>query len=131
MKLIGYPWDVVRELALPAHDYAIFGSAPLLAYDLIEKVGDIDLLARGEVWERVQQFGFIETTPKGDKVVRLDEGLEVFNAWLGLNTDDIINHAKIIDGLPVANLKDVLEFKKQLNRPKDKTHIALIESFLH
>ncbi len=39
------------------------------------------------------------------------------------DTDDLIDRAEIIQGLPFAQLTDVLAYKQKLNRPKDRPDI--------
>ena len=41
----------LRALKLPAGDYAIFGSGPLVVHGLIEGVRDLDVVARGSLGE--------------------------------------------------------------------------------
>jgi hypothetical protein len=119
----------VLSLELPANDYVLFGSLPLLAHDLIENVNDIDILARGSAWEYAQTFAKAELAPMGEWRVKL-EFIEIYNAWLGMDVDAIIDRAIFINGLPYADLRDVLEFKQKLNRPKDADHIRCIKEHL-
>jgi hypothetical protein len=119
----------VLSLELPANDYVLFGSLPLLAHDLIENVNDIDILARGSAWEYAQTFAKAELAPMGEWRVKL-EFIEIYNAWLGMDVDAIIDRAIFINGLPYADLQDVLEFKQKLNRPKDADHIRCIKEHL-
>lgn len=116
----------MRALGLPAEDYAVFGSAPLLAHGLISEVGDIDLLATGAAWRRAQTLGAPVTARRGDRVVRLGPDLEIFYGWLGLDAEAIIRRAELMDGLPVAHLSDVAAYKRLLDRPKDRLHLHLI-----
>lgn len=117
-------------MELPPQDYAIFGSGPLLAHGLVEHVGDIDILARGAAWLRATTLGSAEVAPDGDKIIRLEDGVDVFDGWLDLDKDAVIDRAVLIDGLPYADLRDVLAFKRKLNRPKDKEHVRRLEGYL-
>jgi hypothetical protein len=121
--------DKVAVLKLPATDYVLFGSLPLLAHGLIESVNDIDILARGTAWQHAQTFANAELAPIGEWRVRLED-IEIYNAWLGMNVDAIIDRAVFIKGLPYADLQDVLEFKQKLNRPKDAEHILRVQAYL-
>ncbi len=42
------------------------------------------------------------------------------------NTDDLIDRAEIIQGLPFAPLPEVLAYKQALGRPKDGPDIAAL-----
>jgi hypothetical protein len=119
----------VSALKLPANDYVLFGSLPLLAYGLLDTVNDIDILARGKAWEQAQTFAKAELAPLGEWRVSFGD-IEIYNAWLGMNVDAIIDKAVVINGLPYAGLRDVLAFKQKLNRPKDANHIRRIQSYL-
>jgi hypothetical protein len=121
----------LRELDLPEGDYALFGSAPLVACGLLREVHDLDVVARGAAWDRARELGAVRTAPQGDPVVWLEGGaLEIFGGWLGWDIDALIDDAKIIDGLPFARLEDVLAFKRSYGRPKDIAHVRLIEDYL-
>lgn len=130
MRLEGPPWEAVRALGLPVGDpiidYVVFGSAPLLAHGLLERVSDLDLLARGAAWDRARSLGEPQRAPQGDLLVRLPNGIEVFNGWLGLELDAIFARAALIDGLPIAHLDDVAHYKRLLGRPKDVAHLRLM-----
>ena len=119
----------MSALALPAQDYVVFGSGPLLAHGLVTHVGDIDILARGAAWTRVTTLGLVEKAPDGDHVVGLANGVDIFDGWLGMDADAIIDRAVRLDGLPYADLRDVLVFKQKLGRPKDEEHIRRLEGY--
>jgi hypothetical protein len=119
----------VSALELPLHDYVLFGSLPLLAHGLTERVNDIDILARGFAWKHARTLSKAELAPMGEWRVSLED-IEIYNAWLGMDTDAIIDRAVFIDNLPYADLQDVLAFKQKLNRPKDAEHIRLIRNHL-
>jgi hypothetical protein len=119
----------VLRLELPPHDYVLFGSSPLLAHGLIENVNDVDILARGSAWHHAQTVAKAELAPMGEWRVSLED-IEIYNAWLGMDVDAIIDRANVINGLPFADLSDVLAFKQKLNRPKDAEHIRLIQKYL-
>ncbi len=102
----------------------------MLAHGLIQKVGDIDLLAVGAAWEKVTTLAPAKPAPHGDFVVALRPDLEVFSSWMGQDAEAILRRAERVDGLPLAHLQDVVAYKRLLGRPKDHAHIALIEAYL-
>lgn len=127
--LNGHLWAAVRALELPPDDYAVFGSAPMLAWGLVAEVGDIDLVATRSAWQRACRIETPETAPGGDQVVHVGSGIDIFNGWLSLDIDAVIRRAEMIDGLPVARLSDVAAYKRLLDRPKDRIHLELLEAF--
>ena len=121
----------LRALGSPAGDYAVFGSGPLAVRGLIQELRDLDVVARGAAWKKVEVLAPVRVAPEGDPVVRLESGaIEVFGGWLGWDVDAIIDGAETIDGLPFARLEDVLAFKRSYGRPKDLERMRLIERHL-
>jgi hypothetical protein len=121
--LRGYGFDL-------AH-YVIFGSGPLLAHGLRTDLGDLDIVARGPVWDRVTALGAVRPAPSGHgSVVFLAGGaLEIADRWLpGWDTDDLIGEAQIIDALPFAPLSAVRTSKRCTGRAKDLRDLDLIEA---
>lgn len=121
--------DDLRALALPRHDWVLFGSGPLLVRGWISEAGDLDVVARGEAWDPALELG---------KPVLLEEwGVEVINLgkitigtrWAigAVDTDELIESAEVIEGIPCARISDVLTYKRIANRAKDQRHIKLIE----
>ncbi len=122
-RLIRRLVKLIVELDLDQRDFVIFGSGPLLAHGLRQHLNDLDIVARGTTWDRVEQYGIptiglINNAP----MVQFWGGLIEFSqGWISKdwNADDLIDHAEIIQGLPFAQLADVLAYKQSLDRPKD------------
>ena len=115
----------VKALGLPAGDYALHGSAPMLAHGLLSEIHDIDIVARGTAWERATTLGEIgRAASGGDRLVRLPGEIELFDGWLGEDRDALIDGAIWHHGLPLVRLggEEVLRFKRRLNRAKDHRH---------
>ena len=121
--------ELVRALELPTEGWAVFGSGPMLAHGLVPDVGDLDLVATGGAWARALELGPAETGPGGDRVVRLGR-VELFDGWMGLELGALLERAGVLHGLPWASLRDVLEFKERLGRPKDAEHLRLLRAHL-
>ncbi len=121
------------SLDLPTEDYAVFGSGPLFVQGLREEIHDIDAIARGEAWKKIQLLGLAESPQNGaGKVVRLfKDNIEFFNQWgPGIwNIDELIDTAKVVEGVRFVTLDNVLKWKKILHRPKDLVDIAKIEEY--
>ena len=123
--------EKLRALRLPASEYAIFGSGPLVAHGLLGEVRDIDLVARGAAWRRAAELGLTQLGTEGDPVVRLEDGrIEVFGGWMGWDIGALIDGAQRIDGLPFARLEDVLAWKRAYGSPKNLEHARVIERHL-
>jgi len=133
-RLIRRLVKLVAELDLDCRDFVIFGSGPLLAHGLRRHIQDLDVVARGAVWCRVSQYGFPTAgSINGAPMAVFWGGLIQFSpGWISedWDTDDLIGRAEIIEGLPFAQLTDVLEYKQMLGRPKDRPDIQALVQLL-
>jgi hypothetical protein len=121
----------LRGMGLNTADFVIFGSAPLLAHGLRNRVSDLDVVARREVWDYVSQNGCEgRGTRSGDPIWLFHCGKIQFSRnWIRFpehcwDVDDLIDNADIIDGLRFAKVDDVLTYKTLLDRPKDQVDLA-------
>jgi hypothetical protein len=72
----------VRVLDLPADQFAVFGSGPLLAHGLRAEVSDVDLLAAPALWSLLSWSGPVLLTDSGiGEKVTLPGNVEVYSAW--------------------------------------------------
>lgn len=122
-RLIRSLVTLVTELDLDRRDFVIFGSGPLLAHGLRQRIRDLDVVARGPVWRRVRQDGIPAVGEINGAPLALFCGgqIQFSQGWISedWNADDLIDRAEIIQGLPFARLTDVLAYKQKLRRPKD------------
>lgn len=128
---MGLSWsdviDAVRSLDVPREDVVLAGSGPLLAHGVIAEVGDVDIVARGEAWDRVAARGDVRAGELGDHYVNLAGGVQVFSGWRGEPADAVIARSAAVDGVLVASLADVVAYKRRLGRPKDLEHLAALK----
>lgn len=126
-------FEKFKKLDLPIGEYAIFGSGPMGVRGLKES-NDIDVVVLTDIFEeyknkpewklkKIESWG-IDSLGCGD--------IELLNGWgPGLwDVQKIIDEAEIIDGLVFVKLEKVLEWKKTMNREKDKKDIEIIENYL-
>jgi hypothetical protein len=122
---------LVFELDLDPRDFVIFGSGPLLARGLRPGIHDLDIVARGPVWQRVTEHGCPGTgSINGAPMALFWDGLIQFSqGWISADwdADALIDRAEIIQGWPFASLADVLAYKQVLLRPKDYPDIAVLQ----
>jgi hypothetical protein len=123
----------VRALGLPAGNFVLFGSAPLLVRGIVPPTGDVDVLARGPAWEAARALGPTVRLPHHEvDVVRLLDGrIEIGTVWgIGdVDVDDLIDSAEVIDGLPFAGLAHVRAYKEVAGRAKDREHLRLLDAW--
>lgn len=130
-RLAAHP--LIRALSgldLPADDYVVFGSGPMLAHGLRTQLGDLDIVARGAAWENLTRYCQPQITPSGHgRMVRLV--IEVADRWLpGFDTDHLIATAERHDGIPFAPLTAVQASKRATARPKDRADLTLLDTAL-
>ncbi|MGW1604797.1 hypothetical protein [Streptomyces eurythermus] len=135
MELSGHP--LIRELcslALPAEDYVVTGSGPLLAHGLRDVERDLDVVARGDAWKAVLRLGdpSVPLSGYGCLVSLFGGDIEVFDRWLpgSPGPDEMIQAAEWVEGIPFSPLGEVLAWKERLDRPKDREDIRLIRRHL-
>ncbi|MFH1329521.1 MAG: hypothetical protein ABIJ48_02510 [Actinomycetota bacterium] len=124
-------FSLLRSLALPCGDYAVFGSGPLLARGIIAQAGDLDVLCRGAAWARATELG-PTVEQQGVPVVSLFGGAVTLGAnWAigDFDADRLIDTAEFIDGLPFVRLEHVIAYKRIADRPKDREHLRLLEAY--
>lgn len=129
-KLIRRLVKLTIELDLDPRDFVIFGSAPLLAHGLRRRIHDLDIVARGTTWRHASRHGCPATGKiNGAPMALFWGGLIQFSpSWISKDwdPDDLIDRADVIEGLPFAQLTDVLAYKQKLCRPKDRPDIEAL-----
>ncbi|MFD9304675.1 hypothetical protein ACFWCB_18800 [Streptomyces sp. NPDC060048] len=124
----------LNSLGLKRDDFLVFGSAPLMVYGLRRELGDLDILARGEAWERAHQLGDPSTgKATGSPSIQFWGGeIEVFDQWISQKWqfDRLVSRADVIEGVRFADLHDVLAYKAELMRPKDLADIHALRKLL-
>ena len=126
--------ELVEKHELDRNDFVIFGSGPLLAHGLRKEIEDLDIVARGAVWDRAVEYGTSEIAEiNGARLAVFYDGLIQFSrGWISddWDADELIDRAEMIGGLPFAPLADVLRYKRALRRPKDSDDIQALERVL-
>ncbi len=125
----------IKNLQLPAGEFAIFGGGPLAVRNIRES-HDADLIVSEKLFgEYKQKLGWkyksFERDGRYVEMIEKDE-IEFYKDW-GPGKWDIaklIQESEIINGLPFVKLAEVLKWKKISDREKDKKDILFIENYL-
>jgi hypothetical protein len=135
-ELIGLVWSLIENEHFDRADFVLAGSARLLAEGLLERISDIDIVARNHTLERAFALtrtdahgGVIRGENTGDDIAQLFDGrINVTGRWLHGHgvTDELIADAEHLDGLPYLRWNDIEAYKRHLNRPKDRSDLALM-----
>jgi hypothetical protein len=121
----------VAALHLPAGEFAIFGSGPLLVRGVIDAANDIDIVCRRAAWEHAKEFGKqLHLDEYGVDVIAVDDGrITLGRSWAygDFDIEELIETAEIIDELPFVRLEYVVAYKRIANRQKDVEHLTALE----
>lgn len=128
-------FQCLESLDLGDGAWAVAGSGPMLAHRLVTSIGDIDIVADEPTWQEalMQSGSDASEGMRGDRIVKLAlEGvqIEVFDGWFGSPAVGVIERADVVAGFRFMSLKDVATFKRALDRPKDRSHVELLEIHL-
>ncbi|MFC9884472.1 hypothetical protein ACFVJW_33425 [Streptomyces libani] len=121
------------SLGLPVNDFIIAGSGPMLAHGIRSPLGDLDVVARGRAWEKALTLGAPSPAPLGyvDHIVLQSGDIEILNGWFDYDVDKVIDEFEIFCGIRFAPLGKVLEWKRRLNRGKDREDIDAINRYMN
>lgn len=118
------------DLDLPKDQYAIFGSGPL-AIRGIREANDIDILVAPSLFEKLEKE-YPTRKINGNKLVEIGE-IEAMITWPNTSSEkvqEMIQNSEQINGYPFVSLKNLIDSKKKMGRPKDLVDIDLIEKYL-
>lgn len=124
-------FDSLRVLDLNEGEYAVFGSGTLAIRGLIDDPADLDVLCRGDAWEKVSGLGEMVELDDGNYIASLDGGLLTFGrTWAFGNSeiDEMIDTAEWIEGLPFVRIPHVVAYKQHRQSDRDIAHLELIRS---
>jgi hypothetical protein len=126
----------VKELNLPIGEYIVVGSGPMAARG-IRECKDIDILVSEKLYNKLvaEDWRIVEIAGVTRKLMVLKKGLFEINKDLKFGkynpeTQNLINNAEIINGIPFLSLPELIKFKTALGRQKDFDDIKLIEKYL-
>lgn len=118
--------EKVKDLFVYANnkEYWLITGAAMVMYGIKTQTLDIDVGCTKEFFQDLQKKGYSVIKKDGypdriqiDTYVEVLEGLEV-------------TKIEYIEGIPVSAIADIIEFKKKLNREKDKEDLLRIENYM-
>jgi len=126
-------YQKVKKLNLPKSKYVVCSGGALEGYG-IRKCNDIDIVVTKDVYLDLKKNGWKEISLSNGSISLVRRPYEI-TANLNYGkyqafTQRLIKSANIIKGVPFINLEEIIKFKKEMNRDKDKEDIELIESYL-
>ena len=126
-------FDQLRSLDLPAGDFAVFGSGPLIVRGIIEPGNDLDVISRGPAWTMAAAVGEVIHLPEfGVAIASLSDGaITIGTEWAigDFDIDELIDTAEVIDSIPFVRLEHVAAYKRIAGRPKDRSHLEQLARY--
>ncbi len=124
--------DKVKALKLPLGEYVVAGAGILEVLN-IRETNDIDLAVTKDLHRQLRESGEWEEEKKYGKIFLKKDKIDVIPQldWeaYSTTTEDAIQTATIIDGIPFMNLDELCKFKTALGRDKDFKDIELIREY--
>jgi hypothetical protein len=119
----------IRQLGLPDGQYVIVGGGLLVGLGLLAWDEDIDICVRQEDFDEFKMQGWQEESWQ-DKPV-LKHGIYDIGVGFGKWTlEELLADALLIRGVAFISPAKLLEWKQEMNRPKDAEHIALLKKYI-
>lgn len=115
--------EICRSLSFNPDEYCLGFGGALVMYGIKDSTADIDINVTEELFGRLSQKYKADHAKFGEPYIDIDGVVDVF---IGSNMD----RKKFIEGIPVAELTDIIESKRRLGRPKDMEDIKRIEKFI-
>jgi hypothetical protein len=129
-------FEEVEKLNFPKDEFMVLGSGILGALG-IREIGDIDLLIKPELFEKLKQNGWkyevIEINGKPRDMISKGLVQAFKDFWWEegeFGPEEGIARAEKINGIFFIPLKTLLEVKKAMGREKDIKDVALMEEYL-
>ena len=124
--------EAKKSSDLPAGEFAIFESGPLIVRGVIPAANDLDIICRGAAWERAKSIGTVEHLEEYSvTIAAICDGQISFGTEWGIgifDVDDLIDDAELIGGLPFVQLRHVISYKMERASPKDLRHIEALKN---
>ena len=123
----------MRRLKLPADAYVVVGGAAM-AVRGIRETEDIDLVVTPSLFADLERAGWRrKRRPNGKPGLRRDQ----LEAYLDVNTESfqrttawLLEHAEIVEGVPLADLESLVGFKRSYGRAKDIADLKLLRMYV-
>jgi hypothetical protein len=113
----------LKQLPLDPQQYCIMTGAALVIYGVRPQTADIDLGCTEAQFDELIKRGYEAGEKKGNLRILIEDTIEIYRNWL---PEKIV----YIEGLPLADILCIRDYKQSLGREKDLVDLELIEHFL-
>ncbi len=122
------------SLELPASEFVVVGGGVLVVHG-IRDTEDIDIVVTPRLFAELATRGWQpKATPDGKPGLRLGRAeayLDVNCSAFQRSTQWLLDHAQVVDGVPLIDLRTLALFKAGYGREKDVRDLALIQRSLN
>lgn len=135
-ELTGLVRRLIEDEGFIEADFVLAGSARLLCEGILDRVSDIDIVARGTTLERAFELtevgghgGRVFGENTGDEIAQLFGGrINVSGKWVHSRdrTDELIDCADTVGGFRCFRWRDIRSYKRDLDREKDREDLAAL-----
>lgn len=114
----------LSKISLPTEKYWVVMGAALVLYGIKKTTKDIDIGCDLELFNHLIEQGYeLKLSNSGKKKITIKENINIYCEW---DVEGIV----LIDSIPVADLKSIINDKQKLGRDKDLEDINIINGFL-
>jgi hypothetical protein len=123
----------IKELNFPSHKYVVVGSG-ILDILGIRTASDIDIAVTSDLHKKLRETGKWKEEERYGHIFLKKDVFEIIPQldWVDYKTttEEAIESALFIEGVPFMNLEELVKFKTALDREKDFKDIELIKNYL-
>lgn len=131
-------FEVLHRLGLPVGHAVVTGSLCLEVAGVEGIIADdIDILCDQATWSRYSKYSKVlwHTFPNGTESFSIF-GAEFFTDLPGMlsrhapGITEALASTKVVDGIPFMSEAEVWAWKARVGRPKDRTHLSVVQEWL-
>ncbi len=118
-------FKLAASIDLPKEEFCIISGGALVAHGLREQTNDLDIDITQKGLEILKKKFNIELINEEKKQYKVTDEIECFLV------DKLDSDITYIDNYPCQSLISIYNFKKRINREKDRADILAIEKYLN
>ncbi|MGB7604655.1 MAG: hypothetical protein WBL93_04175 [Lutisporaceae bacterium] len=115
--------DKLKNLNFPENQYCVMTGAALVLHGVRSDTTDIDIGCTSKLFKELLHRGFELIEKESFEAIVIDGCIEIFEDW-------VPEKIELIEGIPVADINSIRQYKERLGRDKDIRDIELIDKFL-
>lgn len=118
-------FELASSLNLPKEEICIISGGALVAHGLREQTNDLDIDITQKGFDILREKYSLELVREDIKQYKVTDKIECFLV------DKLESDIVYIDNYPCESLISIYNFKKRINREKDRADILAIEKYLN